>query len=207
MAVAMGYNRRTGNIDMTLRVVLVDDDTERAATLRAALQAAGYEVVAEVQSAVELMARVRAANPDVIIIDRDSPDRDTLEHLCMITRDDPRPIVMFTQDKDQAMMREALKAGVSAYVVDGLSAERVRPIVDVALARFEQWQALRQELDQAQASLAERKVIERAKGILMKQRRCGEEEAYRLLRKTAMDRNQRLAEVAENVIAMADLLT
>jgi response regulator NasT len=192
---------------MTLRVVLVDDDTERAATLRAALQAAGYEVVAEVQSAVELMARVRAANPDVIIIDRDSPDRDTLEHLCMITRDDPRPIVMFTQDKDQAMMREALKAGVSAYVVDGLSAERVRPIVDVALARFEQWQALRQELDQAQASLAERKVIERAKGILMKQRRCGEEEAYRLLRKTAMDRNQRLAEVAENVIAMADLLT
>jgi response regulator NasT len=192
---------------MTLRVLLVDDDAERAATLRAALEAAGYTVAAEARSAVELIKRVRAVKPDVIIIDRDSPDRDTLEHISMMTRDDPRPIVMFTQDKDQARMREALKAGVSAYVVDGLSAERVRPIVDVALARFEQWQALRQELDQAQASLAERKIIERAKGIIMKQRKCGEEEAYRLLRKTAMDRNMRLALVAESVIAMADLLT
>lgn len=192
---------------MSLRVLLVDDDTGRASILREALQTAGHAVVAEVRSAVELMARVRDVRPDVIIIDRDSPDRDTLEHICIVSRDDPRPIVMFTQDKDQKMMRAALKAGVSAYVVDGLSAERVRPIVDVALARFEQWQAMRQELDQAQASLAERKVIERAKGIVMKQRGCSEEEAYRLLRKTAMDRNLRLALVAESVIAMADLLT
>ncbi len=192
---------------MTLRVLLFDDDAERAATLRTALQGGGYEVAAEVRSAVELMVRVRVVKPDVIIIDRDSPDRDTLEHLCMITRDDPRPIVMFTQDKDRTMMREALKAGVSAYIVDGLSAERVRPIVDLALARFEQWQALRQELDQAQANLAERKVIERAKGIVMKQRHCSEEEAYRLMRKTAMDRNIRLSSVAESVIAMVDLLT
>jgi len=192
---------------MSLRVLLVDDDAERAAILREALQTAGHVVVAEVRSAVELMSRVRDVQPDVIIIDRDSPDRDTLEHICIVTRDDPHPIVMFTQDKDQAMMREALKAGVSAYVVDGLSAERVRPIVDVALARFEQWQALRQELDQAQASLAERKLIERAKGIVMKQRGCSEDEAYRLLRKTAMERNMRLALVAESVIAMADLLT
>ena len=192
---------------MTLRVLLVDEDPERTATLRAALQVAGYQVVAEAHSAVELIGRVRSVKPDVIIIDRDSPDRDTLEHVCMVTRDDPRPIVMFTQDKDQARMREALKAGVSAYVVNGLSAERVQPIVDVALARFEQWQALRQELDQAQANLAERKLIERAKGIIMKQRKCSEEEAYRLLRKTAMDRNMRLSMVAETVIAMADLLT
>jgi response regulator NasT len=192
---------------MTLRVLLVDEDPERAATLRAALQAAGYEVVAEVSTAVELIGKVRAVKPDVIIIDRDSPDRDTLEHISMMTRDDPRAIVMFTQDKDQARMREALKAGVSAYVVDGLSADRVRPIVDMALARFEQWQAMRQELDQAQASLAERKIVERAKGIIMKQRKCSEEEAYRLLRKTAMDRNMRLPLVAESVIAMADLLT
>jgi response regulator NasT len=192
---------------MSLRVLLVDDNTERSAVLRSALQSAGYEVAAEVRAGVDIMAQVRRVKPDVIIIDRDSPDRDTLEHVCMVTRDDPRPIVMFTQDNSQALMREALKAGVSAYVVDGLSAERVRPIVDVALARFEQWQALRQELDQAQASLAERKVIERAKGIVMKQRGCSEEEAYRLLRKTAMDRNLRLSLVAESVIAMADLLT
>ncbi len=192
---------------MTLRVLLVDDNTGRAATLRSALEAAGYKVVAKVQTAVELMARVREIKPDVIIIDRDSPDRDTLEHLCMITRDDPRPIVMFTQDKDRMMMREALKAGVSAYVVDGLAAERIQPIVDLALARFEQWQALRQELTEAQASLAERKVIERAKGIVMKQRGCSEEEAYRLLRKMAMDRNLRVGQVAESLIAMAGLLT
>jgi response regulator NasT len=125
----------------------------------------------------------------------------------MVTRDDPRPIVMFTQDREGAMIREALKAGVSAYVVDGLSAERIRPIMDVAVARFEQSQALRKELEEARASLAERKVIERAKGIVMKQRACSEEEAYRLLRRAAMDGNKRLAEVAEQLIAMSRLLT
>jgi len=192
---------------MNLRVLVVDDNTERSDLLRMALQAAGYEVVAEVDSAVDILAQVRAVKPDVIVIDRDSPDRDTLEHVCMITRDEPRPIVMFTQDHNQALMREALLAGVSAYVVDGLAAERVQGIVNVAVARFEQWQGLREELNQAQASLAERKVIDRAKGILMKQRRCSEDEAYRLLRKTAMDRNERLVQVAENIIAMASLLT
>jgi response regulator NasT len=192
---------------MSLSVLLVDDDPERAAIVEPALRAAGYEVVTVVDTAAEMLAQVRAMKPDVIIIDRDSPDRDTLEHVCMITRDDPRPIVMFTQDQDRTLMREALEAGVSAYVVDGLSVERVRPIVEVALARFEQWQALRRELDQAQTNLAERKVIERAKGIVMKQRRCTEDEAYALLRKLAMDRNQRLAHVAESVITMAELLT
>jgi response regulator NasT len=192
---------------MQLRVLLVEQDPERAMLVRTALSEAGYTVAAQVANASELLAAVRAAQPDVIIIDRDSPDRDTLEHVCVITRDEPRPIVMFTQDKDQTRMRAALKAGVSAYVVDGLAADRVQPIVNVALARFEQWQALRQELDQAQTGLAERKAIDRAKGILMTQRRCSEDEAYRLLRKTAMDRNARLSEVAENVIAMAKLLT
>jgi response regulator NasT len=192
---------------MSLSVLLVDDDPERAAIVEPALREAGYEVVTVVDTAAEMLAQVRARRPDVIIIDRDSPDRDTLEHVCMITRDDPRPIVMFTQDQDRTLMRAALEAGVSAYVVDGLSVERVRPIVEVALARFEQWQALRRELDQAQTNLAERKVIERAKGIVMKQRRCSEDEAYAMLRKLAMDRNQRLAHVAESVITMAELLT
>ena len=192
---------------MSLSVLLVDDDPERAAVVEPALREAGYEVVTVVDTAAAMLTQVRARRPDVIIIDRDSPDRDTLEHVCMITRDDPRPIVMFTQDQDRTLMRAALEAGVSAYVVDGLSVERVRPIVEVALARFEQWQALHRELDQAQTNLAERKVIERAKGIVMKQRRCSEDEAYALLRKLAMDRNQRLAHVAESVITMAELLT
>ncbi len=191
---------------MSLSVLLVDDDPERAAIVEPALRAAGYEVVTVVDTATEMLAQVRARRPDVIIIDRDSPDRDTLEHVCMITRDDPRPIVMFTQDQDRTLMRAALEAGVSAYVVDGLSVERVRPIVEVALARFEQWQALRRELDQAQTNLAERKLIERAKGIIMKQRGCTENEAYRALRKMAMDRGKRLVNVAETLVAAEDLL-
>lgn len=192
---------------MSLSVLLVDDDPARAAIVEPALREAGYEVMTVVNSTTDMVAQVRARRPDVIIIDRDSPDRDTLEHVCLITRDDPRPIVMFTQDHNRTLMREALEAGVSAYVVDGLSVERVRPIVEVALARFEQWQALRRELDQAQTNLAERKLIERAKGIVMKQRGCAEDEAYAMLRKLAMSRNQRLAQVAENVISMAELLT
>lgn len=191
---------------MTMRVLLVDDDRERAATLSETLREAGHEVVGHYSEALDLLARVRAVKPDVIIIDHDSPDRDTLEHVCMVTRDDPRPIVMFTQDRDGTMIREALKAGVSAYVVDGLAAERIRPILEVAVVRFEQSLALRQELNEARASLAERKVIERAKGFLMKQRACSEDEAYRLLRKAAMDGNKRLAEVAEQLVAMSKLL-
>ncbi len=188
-----------------MRVLLVDDEPRRAGTLRAALEAAGHEVIGPFSEALDLLARVRQLSPDVVIIDHDSPDRDTLEHVCTVTRDDPRPIVMFTQDREGAMIREALQAGVSAYVVDGLAPERLRPILDVAVARFEQHHALRRELDEARASLAERKVLDRAKGILMKQRRCSEDEAYRLLRKAAMDSNKRLADVAEQLVAMSKL--
>jgi response regulator NasT len=190
-----------------MRVLLVDEDPDRAAQLHAALQAAGYTVTAHVASAAHLLAQVRASEPDVIIIDRDSPDRDTLEHVCLLTRDQPRPIVMFSDDGDRTAIRAAVDAGVSAYVVGGLTAERIRPIVDVAMARFEQFQAMRQELDKAKTTLAERKQIERAKGIVMKSRGVSEDEAYGLLRKLAMERNQRLAQVAENVLAMAELLT
>lgn len=191
---------------MTMRVLLVDDDRERAATLNQTLQEAGHEVVGHFSKALDLLARVREATPDVIIIDHDSLDRDTLDQVSMVTRDDPRPIVMFTQDREGTMIREALKAGVSAYVVDGLTPERLRPILNVAVARFEQCLALRKELDEVRTNLAERKVIERAKGFLMKQRACSEDEAYRLLRKAAMDGNKRLAEVAEQLVTMSKLL-
>ena len=191
----------------TMRVLLVDEDAERAELLKSALHESGYTVSLHVGAMAQLLAQVRAVEPDVIIIDRDSPDRDTLEHVCMVTRDQPRPIVMFADDGDRMAIRAAVDAGVSAYVVGGLKAERIRPIVDVAIARFEQFQAMRQELDQTRTSLAERKQIERAKGIVMKSRSVDEEQAYVLLRKLAMDRNQRLAQVAENVIVMAELLT
>jgi len=124
--------------------------------------------------------------PDVIIIDTHSPDRDTIEHLCVISQDTPRPIVMFSADGNTEKIREAVRAGVSAYVVDGLAAQRVQPILDVAIARFEALQSLRNELEDAQTQLADRKRIDRAKGILMKQRKLSEEEAYQWLRKMAM---------------------
>jgi len=190
-----------------MRVLLVDENAERAALLKSALHESGYTVSLHVGAMAQLLAQVRAVEPDVIIIDRDSPDRDTLEHVCMVTRDQPRPIVMFADDGDRMLIRAAVDAGVSAYVVGGLTAERIRPIVDVAIARFEQFQAMRQELDLTRTNLAERKQIERAKGIVMKSRGVSEEEAYGLLRKLAMERNQRIAQVSENVIAMAELLT
>ncbi len=190
-----------------LRVMLVDEDAERSKLLQEALQQAGYQVVACMDSGGDLQARVSATQPEVIIIDTDSPDRDTLEHLCCISRDQPRTVVMFTHDDDTEKMRAALRAGVSAYVVRGLESERVKPIVEVAMARFQEVQALRKELGMMKSALVDRKLIERAKGIVMRQRRCGEDEAYALLRKLSMDRNQRLADVAESVISMAQLLT
>ncbi len=190
-----------------LKVMLVDDTLERVQTLRLALAQAGYEVIEHVGSTVDLHRRVAEIKPDVIIIDTDSPDRDTLENLCVISRDEPRPVVMFAHDGDSAKIREAVRAGVSAYVVDGLALERVKPIIDVAIARFEQFQALRQELAQNEEKLAERKVVERAKGILMKGRNLSEDEAYRALRQQAMDNNTRLGDVARQVIALAGLLS
>lgn len=192
---------------MSLCVLLVDNDPARAAIVKPALREAGYEVVTVANSSTEILEQVRRLRPDVIIIDRQSPDRDMLEHICMLTRDEPRPIVLFTDNGDRDSIRAAVRAGVSAYVVGSLSADRIRPIVDVALARFEEFQRLRGQLNKANLMLADRKLIERAKGLVMQQRGVSEAEAYQLLRKTAMDRNQRLVEVAENVIAMAELLT
>ncbi len=187
-----------------LEVMLVDDGAER---LQKVVQQAGYQIVACLESGSDLPQQVREMRPDVIIIDIDSPGRDTLEHLYCISRDQARPVIMFTHDDDVAKMREALRAGVSAYVVHGLENRRVKPIVEVAMVRFQELQALRLELDRTKARLAERKLVERAKGIVMKQRRCTKDKAYVLLRKLAMDRNQRLAEVAQNTISMVRLLT
>lgn len=189
-----------------LRVLLVDRSVERAAVLERALLAAGYEVVGRIAASDDLQAAVQRIEPDVIIIDMDSPDRDTLEHMRSISAERPKPIVMFAEDDDSATIEQAVRAGVSAYVVDGLNAGRVKPIVNVAIARFREFQSLREELAEAKTSLAERKDIERAKGILMRQRGWSEEEAYQALRKLAMDRNLRIGEVARNVVAVAELL-
>ena len=189
-----------------LRVMVVDEDSERRQILQQVLQQAGHQVVADVASTINMPNLVSKLQPDVIIIDTNSPDRDTLEHICVITQDAPRPIIMFSADGDCKKIRDAVRAGVNAYVVDGLSPARVQPIIDVAIARFEELQTLRNELASAQLQLADRKLIERAKGILMKQKALSEEAAYRLLRKMAMDDNIKLVEVAGQVIRAAKLL-
>lgn len=189
-----------------LRVMIIDEKAERAATLEAALADAGCDVVAQVILRGDLQQKVNEAQPDVVIVDMECPDRDVLENMSRITRHQPRPIVMFVDRSDSESIRAAVQAGVSAYVVGGLSAERVKPVLEVAIARFNEFQALRQELETARSSLVDRKVIERAKGILMKHRGMAEEDAFRTLRKMAMDRKMRLAAVAREVVAAAELL-
>lgn len=189
-----------------LTVMLVDDQPARAALLEQALLDHSYKVIARLTSAAGLAQQVASLEPDVIIIDIESPDRDTLEHMATLHRDNPHPVVMFAEEGDTSAIERAMRAGVSAYVVDGLNPTRVKTIVDVAVARFREFQALRRELEETRTQLADRKQIDRAKGLLMKQRGLDEKQAYNAMRKMAMDRGQRLAEVASNIIAVFDLL-
>lgn len=189
-----------------LRVLIIDANRGRSALLEQALSDAGYQVLTRLETTHELLQQVAQLQPDVLLIEVDSPDRDTLENLAYLDRNNPRPIVMFASDSDSDAIGAAVRAGVSAYVVDGLHAQRVRPIVEVALARFREFQALRRELEVTRGKLEERKLVEKAKGLLMRQRGYDEEQAYQALRKLAMDRNQRLVDVARNVIDVLELL-
>jgi len=189
-----------------VHVLVVDESAERAEILRDGLRRAGHEVTASLSSPLALLKTIEELQPEVIVIDTESPSRDVLEHLVMVSQHTPRPVVMFATDGAPEKIREAVRAGVSAYVVDGLDPARVKTIVDVAVAHFEDFQELREQLAQANLKLSERKLVERAKGVLMKTRGLGEEAAYSLLRKFAMDRKLKLSEVARQVIDAADLL-
>ncbi len=189
-----------------LKVLLVDDSPERTAILKSALEKARYDVDAVLESSFALMRAVEDNQPDIIIIDTESPSRDVLEHVVMVTRDQPRPIVMFSSDGGSESIRDAVRAGVSAYVVDGLEAARVQGIVEVAVARFDEYQKLVTELAEANLKLSERKLVDRAKGILMKSRGFTEDEAYHALRKLAMTRKKRMGDAAKMVIDMEDLI-
>ncbi len=189
-----------------LKVLLVDDSPERTAILKSALEKARYDVAAVLESSFALMRAVEDNQPDIIIIDTESPSRDVLEHVVMVTRDQPRPIVMFSSDGGSESIRDAVRAGVSAYVVDGLEAARVQGIVEVAVARFDEYQKLVTELAEANLKLSERKLVDRAKGILMKSRGFTEDEAYHALRKLAMTRKKRMGDAAKMVIDMEDLI-
>ncbi|HEY8623070.1 MAG TPA: ANTAR domain-containing protein [Casimicrobiaceae bacterium] len=190
-----------------LRVMLVDDTQKDVSLLKEALDAAGYQVVAEERSPSGLLERVGEVRPDVIIIDTDSPSRDVLEQLVIVSRDDPRPIVMFTDDANSETIKAAIKAGVTAYIVAGMQSERLKPILEVAQARFDADRALRDELKDALGRLAERKIIEKAKGIVMQQKQITEEQAYQLMRKLAMDRNVKLLDVARQLLDVSSWLS
>ena len=189
-----------------MRVLVVDESPERAELLREGLLDAGHEVTATLSSPLALLKTIEQLKPDVIVIDMDSPSRDVLEHLVFVSQHTPRPVVMFAGDGAPETIRAATRAGVSAYVVDGLDAGRIKAIVDAAVARFEDFQALRTQLAEANLKLSERRLVERAKGLLMKSRGLDEETAYAALRKMAMDRKLKLAEVAQRVVDAADLL-
>jgi two-component system, response regulator / RNA-binding antiterminator len=192
--------RGSGIGDHQLRVLLVDSDMERAAAVRAGLEAAGFEVAGVSSDASGLTRLVRETRADIIVCDLDDPSRDALESMRALNRDEPRPVVVFASRGEPEQIEAALEAGVAAYVVEGLAPARVRPVLEVAIRRFRAHQALRAELDEARATLAERVLIERAKGVLMQRRRLPEADAHRLLRRWAMDRSQRMVEVARSIL-------
>lgn len=186
-----------------LLVMLVDDDLARADPLKQSLTNAGYKVIAHLSTTENLDVAVREMQPDIVIIDTDSPSRDTLENLCVMNETVPKPIVMFTHDGDIQKMREATKVGVSAYVVGNLASDSLMPVINAAIVRFEEVKLLRDELDQTKLKLAERKVVEKAKGLLMKEHSFDEDHAYAMLRSMAMGQSKRIAVLASEVIEAA----
>jgi response regulator NasT len=190
----------------SLRVLLVDDGAHRVRHIAEALIQQGHVVVGVLAEATRIHDAVQSMRPDVVIVDAESPTRDTLENLALLNERAPRPVVMFAEDEAGEAMRAALKAGVSAYVVAGLSPQRLLPVMQVAQARFEQEQALRTELAEARSGAGQRKKVDEAKRILMAQLRLSEPEAHKRLQKLAMDRGVTAAVVAQQVIAAHQLL-
>src|SRR6266702_2275293 len=192
--------------DQTLRILLVDQNVTRASILEEGLREAGYTNVAVVRDMQNLLRRIVDADPDIIFIDLENPNRDVLEQMFQVSRCVRRPVAMFVDHSDTDMIRAAVESGVGAYVVDGLRKDRIQSILDMAISRFNAFSQLRDELDRAKQELEDRKVVERAKGILMRERGLSEDAAYGLLRKAAMNENRRLAEVAQSVVTAARLL-
>jgi two-component system, response regulator / RNA-binding antiterminator len=189
-----------------LKILVIDQDSDRRAILDAGLAEAGFDNVTFVDDTTGLLDQIYRIDPDVILIDLENPNRDVLEQMFQVSRVVRRPIAMFADQGDRATIEAAIAAGVSTYIVDGLKKERVRPIVDMTISHFRVFDRLRSELEEAKSALKDRKVIEKAKGILMKSRGLDEEAAYDLLRRTAMTRSKRIADIAEGLVNAVDLL-
>jgi response regulator NasT len=191
---------------LPLRIMLVDDTAARSSVLAEALADAGHRIVGRYPADTLLVDAVAKHRPDLIILELDAPGRDVLESLDQLNRENPHPIVLFASRSDAETTRRAVRAGVSAYVVAGLHPQRISPIIEMAIVRFEQYQEVRHELDRIRGRMDDQQDIDRAKQLLMQRRQLGEVEAFRLLRKTAMDRKQRIGDLARQLIAVAEAL-
>jgi response regulator NasT len=192
--------------DEDLHILLIDHNAVRATVIEEGLREAGRHRVTVIRDMRELLKQIVKVDPDVIFIDLENPNRDVLEQMFQVSRTVRRPVAMFVDQSDKASIEAAIDAGVSAYIVDGLRKERVKSILDMAISRFNAFNRLRDELDRAKQALEDRKIIDKAKGILMKTREISEEEAYALLRKTAMNEGRRVADIARSLITTANLL-
>lgn len=190
----------------SLTILVIDENRIRAAIIEDGLREAGHDAVTVIHDIAGIARRIAESEPDVIIIDLESPNRDVLENMFQLTRAVKRPIAMFVDRSDHASIEAAIEAGVSAYVVDGLKKERVKTIMDMAISRFNAFSRMARELEEVRGALERRKVIDRAKGILMASRGLSEDQAYTLLRKTAMNQNRKIAEIAQSLVTAADLL-
>ncbi|OWV83601.1 two-component system response regulator [Rhizobium sp. R72] len=189
-----------------LNVLVIDENSIRASIIEVGLREAGYDNVTIIDDMNGLARRIMEINPDVIVIDIENPNRDMLESIFQISRAVKRPIAMFVDKSDEASIEAAVEAGVSAYIVDGLKQERVRPILKMAISRFNAFSRLNRELEETRGELENRKLIDRAKGLLMRSRGLTEDEAYALMRRTAMNQNRKIVEIAQSLITAASLL-
>jgi response regulator NasT len=189
-----------------LRVMLVDDDADRLDLMQQAMDASGHRVVARLASSDDMSLAIDRHRPDVILIEVDAPSRDTLESLGQVTRERPRPIVLFASQTDPDTTRRAIRAGVSAYVVDGMSPARLKSVIEVAIARFDEHQALRREIENNKVRLADRRDVESAKAMLMQRRKLSESDAYELLRTIAMSRKLKIGDAARALLTVTELL-
>ena len=189
-----------------LKVMLIDEAPERSESIADLLKAAGCQVIACVSPGHHLLEQIEKVQPDLVIIDIELPDRDIMENLQSVQASTPRPMVMFSQDEQGYTIRRAIEAGVSAYVVDGIDAARVRPVIDAAIATFDRYQLLHKRLEVTQSELNKRDKVEAAKRIIMEQRGVDDAEAYRIIRRTAMDQRVKVIDIAERIIDAARLL-
>lgn len=195
-----------GQIDSTLKIVIVDESSIRSAIIEEGLREAGYRQITRIDQMQDLLARIYTIDPDVILIDLENPSRDILEQMFQVSRSVKRPVAMFVDQTDTASIQASVEAGVSAYIVDGLRKERIKYILDTCVMRFNAFARLQEELERAKSALDGRKVVDRAKGILMKAKSITEEEAYALLRRTAMNENKKIVEIAQSVVTAAEML-